>query len=227
MDALSPIALALGGFLQMAGLVLSPLLILPLLILFLRDRLAGPSLFVSDRIDAVSRALLKIAGWLGLFMAAAMLANVIMRYVYGIGFGWARELWIYAFAGCFMLASAGALQTSAHVRVDILFAGMDLKRKAMVDLAGTLLFLFPLMILILHAYAPQLSYSWGSANGRLELSRETDGLPFSFLFKTLVPVFAVSMILQGWSNAVRSACIIAGLTDTPAPALADNAEPHA
>lgn len=227
MQALSSIGLALGGALQWAGLILSPLLLVPLLILILKDKAARPALKLADAIDASTRALMIAAGWLGLFMAAAMLINVVLRYVYGVGFGWARDLWIYAFAGGFMLASAGALRTSAHVRVDILFSRMNLKQRAIVDLVGTMALLFPLMILILWAYGPQLANAWGAANGRLELSRETDGLPMRFLFKTLVPVFAATMLAQGWSNAVRAAAILAGLIETPAPALVDLIEPHA
>ena len=227
MGLISSIALAIGGVLQWVGLALTPLLLAPLAVLILKQKAASPLLIVAKIIDNISRGLMTTAGWLGLFMAVAMLINVVMRYVYGVGFGWARDLWIYAFAGCFMLASSGALQNAGHVRVDILFSRMSLKHRAIVDLAGTFLFLFPLMILIIWAYSSQLSYAWGAANGRLELSRETDGLPLSFLFKTLVPIFATTMLLQGWSNAVRAACILAGLHDTPAPALQDNPEPHA
>ena len=158
--------------------------------------------------------------------ASAMLATVIMRYAFGVGFGWAKDIWVYAFAGCFMLASAGALRISGHVRVDVLFSRMTIQRRAMVDIIATYVFLFPLMVLILNAYAPQLANSWGAASGRLELSSETDGLPLLFLFKTLVPVFAATMLVQGWANALRAAAIIRKQSIS-APALALNEEPHA
>ncbi len=125
-----------------------------------------------------------------------------------------------------MLASAGALYSAAHVRVDILFSNMNLQRRAIIDLVGAFIFLFPLMIVILVAYAPQLAYAWGSATGRLELSSETDGLPALFLFKTLLPIFATTMMAQGWSNAVKAAAILRGI-DTSAPPLASHEGPTA
>ena len=225
MDAISSVALKLGDLLQLAGVVLSPLLLAPLLLLFL-PRGSALALRVSRAVDALSGALLDAAGWLGMAMAAVMLATVILRYVFGESFAWLKDSWIYAFAGCFMLASAGALKSAAHVRVDILFARFSLRTRAVADLAGAYVFLFPLMILILWAYAPQLANAWGAATGRLELSSEPEGLPLLYLFKTLVPVFAATMILQGWSNSMKAACVIVG-TSTDAPALASNEEPHA
>jgi TRAP-type mannitol/chloroaromatic compound transport system permease small subunit len=48
--------------------------------------------------------------------------------------------------------------------------------------------------------------------GDLERSRETSGLPFVFVLKTLIPVFAALMLLQGASLAIR-----AGLTFAEEP----------
>ena len=226
MNAVIPFALGLGDLLQWIGLALSPLLLAPFATIIMGESATRFLTPLANGIDSVSRVLWRLAGWLVMFMAAAMLTNVLMRYVYGVSFGWARDLWIYAFAGCFMLASAGALQQNGHVRVDILFSRFDVKGRAIVDLLGAYIFLFPLMILILWSYAPQLANAWGAASGRLELSRETDGLPLSFLFKSLVPVFAATMLAQGWSNAYRAAATLAGL-NVAAPSLADNSEPHA
>ncbi len=217
----SEIALQIGKGLHYVGLILSPLLLIPLLILI------WPTAFrYAQRpmafINALGGRLLDIAGWAGFVMALGMLAAVLVRYVFGQSFGWLKDIWIYAFAACFMLASAGALKTGAHVRVDIFFANFTPKQRAIVDLLGTYLFLFPLMILILDSYAPQLARAWGAMSGRMELSSEPDGLPLLFLFKTLVPIFAVTMILQAWSNAVKSASILKGNSPDNDPAASNS-----
>ena len=41
-----------------------------------------------------------------------------------------------------------------------------------------------------------------------ERSRETSGLPFVFLLKTLIPLFAFLMALQGVSQAIRAARVL-------------------
>jgi len=38
----------------------------------------------------------------------------------------------------------------------------------------------------------------------LERSREASGLPLVFLFKTLIPVFALLLALQGAAQAIRA-----------------------
>ncbi|MFC7290803.1 TRAP transporter small permease subunit [Hirschia litorea] len=204
---MSEIALLFGKGLQVLGLFLSPILLVPLV------SLAFPSLTqhfnkLKQSIDCLGKILMNIAGWSGFIMAAGMLIAVLMRYVFGLSFSWVKDIWIYAFATCFMFASAGALRTGGHVRVDIFYSKFSEKQRAIVDLIGAYLLLFPLMLLVLYAYGPQLARAWGALSGRMELSSQPDGLPLLFLFKTLVPIFAVTMILQGWANCMRAVAII-------------------
>ena len=42
----------------------------------------------------------------------------------------------------------------------------------------------------------------------LERSRETSGLPFVFLLKTLIPLFAALLGLQGMAQAIRAAHVL-------------------
>lgn len=208
---LSETALAIGKGLHYAGLILSPLLIVPLVLLALPN--LGKFFQMPVRIiDKTSQTLLNIAGWAGFIMATGMLAAVLMRYVFGLSFGWLKDIWVYAFATCFMFASAGALKTGGHVRVDIFYSRFSPKQRAIVDLVGTYILLLPLMLLILDSYAPQLARAWGAMSGRMELTSELDGLPLLYLFKTLVPIFAVTMILQAWANAVRAAGTLKNIT---------------
>jgi len=58
--------------------------------------------------------------------------------------------------------------------------------------------------------APFAARSWAI----LERSQESSGLPLVFLLKTLIPVFAVMMALQGVSQAARALALLI----PPAPA---------
>ena len=66
-------------------------------------------------------------------------------------------------------------------------------RRALVDLAGALLLLLPFALVLLWLSVPYVARSWAI----LERSRESSGLPLVFLLKTLIPLFAVLMALQG------------------------------
>jgi TRAP-type mannitol/chloroaromatic compound transport system permease small subunit len=48
--------------------------------------------------------------------------------------------------------------------------------------------------------------SWAIMEG----SRESSGLPLMFVLKTLIPVFAVMLILQGLAQAIRAWSVLSG-----------------
>ena len=76
--------------------------------------------------------------------------------------------------------------------------------KAWVDLLGVLLLLLPFCIAIIWFSWPYVARSWAI----LERSRETSGLPLVFLLKTLIPVFAALLALQGLSQAIKSIAML-------------------
>ena len=106
----------------------------------------------------------------------------------------------------FMLGAATALRDDAHVRVDILRPRFGENGRNWIELAGTYLLLFPICIRLLMAGEQGLTRSWTLFEG----SRESDGLPILFLFKTLVPIFAVLLILAGLSVALKAALRLTG-----------------
>ena len=74
----------------------------------------------------------------------------------------------------------------------------------MIDLAGAVLFLIPFVVVLFWLSAPYVARSWAI----LERSRETSGLPFVYLLKTLIPVFTILLGLQGVAQAIRAALVL-------------------
>ena len=72
--------------------------------------------------------------------------------------------------------------------------------KAWVDLLGAACFLVPVSLLILFKSWPYVYASWAILEG----SPETSGIPAVFLLKSLIPLFAVMMIVQGISMAASA-----------------------
>lgn len=209
-------ALAFGDALQALGLWLSPLLLVPLLALLLPGLAERPIRAAGGVIDRFSDALLMLTGWCAAAMALFQIGNVVLRYVFNESYGWAEESVTYAFGVLIFLGAAGALKADAHVRVDILQSRFSPRRKAFVDLLGTYLFLFPVMIVILVYFAPTLAVSWRVREG----SYLSDGIPFRYLLNSLVMVFAATMIVQGWAHAGRMALRLRGREDGEGPAEA-------
>jgi TRAP-type mannitol/chloroaromatic compound transport system permease small subunit len=159
---------------------------------------------IADGIDRVTAAIGRVAAWCCLYMVLAEFAVVVMRYALGVGSIRFQESVLFAHAALFMLASAWTLQIDGHVRVDVLYAQAAPRTKALVDLFGTIAFLFPVVIAVAVLSIPYVARSWTILEG----SREAGGLPFVYLLKTLIPLFAVLLGVQGIVQIIRAALVL-------------------
>jgi TRAP-type mannitol/chloroaromatic compound transport system permease small subunit len=155
---------------------------------------------LADRIDRLTSLIGRAAAWFCLFIVLAQFAVVLLRYGFGTGSAKLTESIIYGHAALFMLAAAWTLRENGHVRVDIFYADAPPRRKALVDLLGALLLLIPFALSLFILSLPYVARSWSI----LERSRETSGLPLVWLLKALIPAFALLLILQGISQALRA-----------------------
>jgi TRAP-type mannitol/chloroaromatic compound transport system permease small subunit len=161
---------------------------------------------IADRIDRLTAVIGRAAAWLVLVVVVLQFALVVARYVFGLGSVWLTETVVYAHAAMFMLAAAWTLQAGGHVRVDVFYADASARTKALVDLIGALLFLLVFMLVLIWLSVPYAARSWVI----LEHSQEASGLPIVFALKTLIPLFAVLMALQGLAQAIRAAVALSG-----------------
>jgi TRAP-type mannitol/chloroaromatic compound transport system permease small subunit len=159
---------------------------------------------LADRIDRLNATIGRGAAWLAIAVVLLQFALVVARYLFGLGSVWLSETVVYAHATLFMLAAAWTLQAGGHVRVDIFYADASARAKGLVDLIGALLLLLPFMLVLLCLSAPYAMRSWAI----LEHSQETSGLPIVFLLKTLIPLFAILMALQGIAQAIHATALL-------------------
>jgi TRAP-type mannitol/chloroaromatic compound transport system permease small subunit len=166
---------------------------------------------VAGAIDWAIAAIGRAATWCCLYVVVVEFAVVVMRYALGIGSIKLQESVVYAHAGLFMLAAAWTLQVGGHVRVDIFYAQAKPHTRALVDLIGAVVFLLPFATALLLLSAPYVERSWVI----FERSRESGGLPFVYLLKTLIPLFALLIGLQGVVQAIRAALVLSGPRQQP------------
>src|SRR3546814_16611277 len=86
-----------------------------------------------------------------------------------------------------MGAAGWVLQRNAHVRVDIFYHHFSSRRQALVDLLGTVLFLFPFCVFLGWASWDYVGNAWHT----LEASNESGGLPFVYLQKSILPLLEI------------------------------------
>jgi TRAP-type mannitol/chloroaromatic compound transport system permease small subunit len=161
---------------------------------------------IASAIDRVNGAIGRAAAWCCLYIVLVEFAVVVMRYALGMGSIRLQESVLYGHAALFMLAAAWTLQADGHVRVDIFYAQAKPRTRAAVDLLGALIFLLPFVVVLVLLSMPYVARSWAI----LERSREASGLPFVYLLKTLIPLFALLIGLQGVAQAIRAALVLSG-----------------
>lgn len=159
-------------------------------------------------IDAVNVALGRAVGVLVIVVALIGAGNAILRYAGRfaerslISNGWLELQW-YMFALVFLLGAAVTLRDDAHVRVDVLYSRLSERKRAWIDVLGTLLFLIPFCILMIWtAWSPVVS-SWSI----WETSPDPGGLP-RWPIKTVVPIAFILLLLQGIAHLARTIAVL-------------------
>tara|TARA_R110002072_G_scaffold99563_12_gene218953 strand:- start:6832 stop:7347 length:516 start_codon:yes stop_codon:yes gene_type:complete len=155
-------------------------------------------------IDAFTERSGQLLAWLALGMALMTTLVVVLRYGFNIGSIAAQESVTYMHGSLFLLGAAYALKSGAHVRVDIFYRGFSGRTKAWVNSVGGIVFLLPLCVFILMSSWDYAGESWSM----FETSAEPGGIPAVFLLKSLVPLMAITLALQGIAEILRNALIL-------------------
>ena len=153
----------------------------------------------STIIDGLNKRLGEWISYFTFLMAAITFVVVILRYGFNIGWIAMQESVTYLHAAVFLIGSAYTLQHDGHVRVDVFYRRFSPKRKALVNLIGTLFLLIPVMLFITIVSWHYVSESWQTLEG----SMESGGLPFLYVLKSFILVFSITMLLQGVSEVCK------------------------
>ena len=146
----------------------------------------------------------QMISWLTLILVALVIIVVLSRYLLGIGSIAIQESVAYVHAVIFMLGLAFTLQRGGHVRVDIFYRDFSARRKAIVDLIGTVIFLLPFCGLILFGSWDYVMASWSIK----ESSSETGGIAAVYLLKTLMLFMPITLALQGLAQIIDSVLVL-------------------
>ncbi len=161
-------------------------------------------------IESISTLTGHTVAWLALAMVVVTVVVVVLRYFFDLGWIWLQESVVWMHAVTFMIAAAYTLNADEHVRVDIFYRRMTPRRRHLVDLLGSLLLLLPVCGFLFFYSLDYVADSWQV----LESSREAGGLPGLFLLKTIIPVTALLLALQGLTIAAKSALALRAGSET-------------
>jgi TRAP-type mannitol/chloroaromatic compound transport system permease small subunit len=150
--------------------------------------------------DAVGEWSGKVAQWLVVLLMLALGYEVIARYVFHAPTIWAYDISYMLYGSHFMLGAAYALLRKAHIRTDVFYGKWSARRQGLVDASLYLFFFFPGMFLFLLAGWDAAQHSWSIG----ETSEASVWRPVLYPFKTVMPVTAGLLLLQGISEFLKS-----------------------
>ncbi len=151
-------------------------------------------------LDAFAEWTGKLVSWLALLLVLVTFSVVVLRYGFSIGSIGLQESILYLHASLFLLTGAYTLKHDAHVRVDIFYRDFGADNKAWVNLFGALFLLLPVCLFIGWVSWEYVSAAWSVR----ESSRETGGLPYVYLLKSLIPLGIILLAIQGISQVAAS-----------------------
>ncbi|MGK0499209.1 MAG: TRAP-type mannitol/chloroaromatic compound transport system permease small subunit [Oceanicoccus sp.] len=164
---------------------------------------------IVDTIDRFSDLTGRLLVWVSLLMMVMLCLVVVLRYVFEIGSVALQESVTYLHGAIFMLGAAYTLKQDKHVRVDIFYRNFSPRTQAWVNSLGAIIFLLPLCVYIGVFSWPFVEQSWLIR----EVSSEPGGIPAVFLLKTLIPLLALNLGLQGLAEILRSAQLLVATND--------------
>jgi TRAP-type mannitol/chloroaromatic compound transport system permease small subunit len=158
-------------------------------------------------IRTVARVLDRFAEWCGLVfcwlivpLVCAMVYEVFARYLFNAATVWSYDVAYMMYGSHFMLGAAYTLLKGGHIRTDIFYMNWSTRTKGIVDASLYLFLFFPGMVLFFWMGLQEALQSWDIR----EVSDASPWRPPLYPFKTVIPVAAALIIIQGVSEFLKS-----------------------
>lgn len=148
----------------------------------------------------------KTISWLTLGTVLVCFATVYTRYALNTNFTWLQEVYVWEHALVIVLGAAYTMLTGGFVRVDIFYGKMTARSRAWVDLTGTLVFLFPFLLVLGIVFWNFFMNSLRADEG----SPNPGGLPNWWILKGACFFMVVMIFLQGLAAIARSLLVFQG-----------------
>jgi TRAP-type mannitol/chloroaromatic compound transport system permease small subunit len=159
---------------------------------------SDPASRVTHAIDQISRWSGLTAAWLVVPLAAVLVWEILVRKTHRPT-AWSYDVATMAYGAHFMLTAAYALYRHGHIRTDFLYDKWPPRVQAIVDAIFYALFFLPGMAMFLWLSAGFAYESWLFRERMFSPGR----LPV-YPFKTVIPVTAALLLLQGVSEFIKS-----------------------
>jgi TRAP-type mannitol/chloroaromatic compound transport system permease small subunit len=160
-----------------------------------------------SRLIRAERAFNRFSDWVGAFSAVLLLLlvlnvfyDVITRYLFNdVSIGM-QELEWHLYSMLFLFGVAYALKADGHVRIDILYDRLGAKKRAMIDILGTILLIWPFCLLVA-GYGIDFAYE---AYDIGEKSGDPGGLPHRWVIKSMIALAFICVLISSIGFMLRA-----------------------
>ncbi len=156
----------------------------------------------------------KFADIIGTITAVAMVLmilnvfyDVITRYFFNTGSIAMQEMEWHLFSVIILLGISYTLKEDGHVRVDLVYDRLSSRKKAMINMVGSVAFILPIAILVgLSSIGPVKE-----AFEMMEGSGDPGGLPYRWIVKSLIPLSFFLLIITTVGFFIKNLNVYKGL----------------
>ena len=163
---------------------------------------------LSRTIDWITDRFATLAKWAVLLSCLISAGNALVRYVLHYSSNGLLEIQWYLFAACVMLGAAQVLRVNEHVRVDVIYGLYSGRTKALIDLAGLILFLMPVMVVMIYYSWPLFVKMYLTG----EMSNNASGL-IRWPAMLMLPLGFALLFVQGLSEIIKRVAWLAHNSD--------------
>ena len=158
-------------------------------------------------IERFSHLIGMIGAWVMAPLVLSMVYEVMARHFFNAPTFWAYEIG-YMFAGTtYMFGMAYCLKVGGHIRVDFIYEGLSLKRKAVINIGGYIILMLPGALWVdwaLYQYAAE-AYQSG------EVSGESAWNPIIWPFRAVWAIGYSALCLQVVAEIIKNYLVLTGV----------------
>lgn len=151
-------------------------------------------------IDRISYWSGRVISYLVYPMVGGLVYEVFARYLFRAPTDWAYDVTYMLYGTIFMLGAAYTLLNKGHIRTDLFYSKFPARRQGMIDAIMYLVLFFPGMIFFLFAGIDYAAHSWVTQ----ERTTLSPWRPIIYPFKTVIPLTALMLMIQGVSEFIKS-----------------------
>ncbi len=145
----------------------------------------------------------KAFAWCIVVLCFGTVYEVIMAYIFRAPTLWNFDFSLQMYGALFIMGGAYALCTEAHIRGDVIYRLLSVKKQATLDLILYIIFFMPGVCALAFAGIDYAGSAWKAG----ETSWNSPAKIQIYMIKSLIPATGFLLIIQGLSEMCR--CIIA------------------